>query len=181
MPADPLRLAALMADALPAPDAPGWDAAMRQAITRGHLAVWMAGTAERLGVPLNSPLLSRARLSRAERAEIKAVGEKQLDYLKGFQEARLDMSEQAIAARSSMYPGALKATYYGARWGEWEIPEGLMPGMQQCLTRCLCKIHVVEGDGEDGTLVREMGGTEHHCEECPDLAGEHPIKRRREE
>jgi len=26
--------------------------------------------------------------------------------------------------------------------------------------------------------LREMGGTEAHCSECPPLAGEHPVKRR---
>lgn len=178
MPTDPLRIAALMADALPSADDPAWDAKMRAIITRGHLAAWMAGTGERLGVKVDSPLLSQARLSRAERKEINAIVKRQLDYLREFNQARGDMSEQATAARSSMYPGAVKSTYYGARWGDWEIPEALMPGMQTCLTRCLCRIHVVEGEDGEGTLVREMGGTEHHCDECPPLEGEHPIKRR---
>lgn len=178
MPTDPLRLTALMAEALPPPGAKDWDAQMRQAITRGHLAAWMSGTAERLGVPLDSPLLSRARLSKAERQEIKQVVERQLEYLRGFEKARDDMSEDAIANRSSLYPGALKTTYYGARWGDWEIPEELMPGNQQCITRCLCKIDVRDNGDGTGMLMRSMGGTEHHCTECPPLAGDHPVKRR---
>src|SRR5262245_15518668 len=121
MPSDPLRIAALVASALPSPDDPQWEAKMRAAITRGHLAAWMAGTAERPGGPLESPLLSRKRLSRAERKEINAIVKKQLDYLQGFEQARGDMSESATAARADMYPGAVKSTYYGARWGDWEI------------------------------------------------------------
>lgn len=178
MPSDPLKLAALMMDELPSADDPSWDTKMRAVITRGHLAAWMAGTAERLEVPLDSPLLSRARLSRAERDEIKAVVERQLEYLQGFEKARGDMSKGAITARSSMYPGAVKATYYEARWGDWEIPEGLMPGNQTCLTRCLCEISVTDNGDGTGTLTRKMGGAEHHCDECPPLEGDHEVQRR---
>jgi len=154
---------------------------MRALITRGHTAAWLAGTSERLGVPLDSPLLSRQRLSRAERAEIKALVEKQLEYLRGFNDARSDMSEQAIAARASMYPGAVRSTYYGARWGDWDIPEELLPGMQTCLTRCLCSISISDNGDGTGTLTRKMGGTEHHCDECPPLEGDHEISRRGKE
>jgi hypothetical protein len=179
MPADPLRIAALMAQSLPSADDPAWDAKMRAVLTRGHTAAWMAGTAERLGVKPDSALFSQRRLSRAERAEIKAVVEGQLTYLKGFAAARGDMSERAIAARADLYPGAVKATYYAARWGDWEIPAGLMPGMQQCITRCLCKIAGIRDNGDGtGVLVRELGGTEWHCTECPPLAGEHPVRRK---
>lgn len=178
MPTSPLRIAALMAGELPDPTDPAWEKKMLSLITRGHLAAWMAGTGERLGVKPNSPLLSRQRLSRAEREEIKRVVEKQLEYLRGFEQARGEMSERAVAARAGMYPGAVKQTYYGARWGDWEIPDELMPGAQVCLTRCLCEIEVRDNEDGTGTLVRRMGGTEHHCDECPPLAGEHPIERR---
>lgn len=175
---DPLRLAALMTEALPDPTSPKWADEMRKVITRGHLAAWMAGTAERLNVPVDSPLLSKARLSRAERDEIKQTVDAQLEYLKKFEQERGDMSEAAIAARADLYPGAVKATYYEARWGDWDIPENLLPGNQQCLTRCLCEIEIRDNDDGTGTLVRSMGGTESHCDECPPLAGEHEIERR---
>lgn len=176
--ADPLKIAALMAQSLPNPDSAAWEKEMRQVITRGHMAAWMSGTAERLGVKPDSPLLSQRRLSRAERAEITRIVDRQLAYLREFARARGDMSERAVAARADMYPGAVKSTYYGARWGDWEIPDSLLPGNQQCLTRCLCSGHVEDtGDGT-GVWVRKMGGTEHHCEECPPLEGEHPITRR---
>lgn len=178
MPNPAMKIAALMAAGLPSPDAPDWEAQMRAVITRGHLAAWMAGTAERLGVKADSPLLSRQRLSRAERKEINAIVAKQLDYLRGFEQARGDMSEAATAARADMYPGAVKGTYLSARWGEWDIPENLLPGNQQCLTRCLCDGHVEDNGDGTGVWVRKLGGTEHHCTECPELEGEHPIKRR---
>jgi hypothetical protein len=179
LPADPLRIAALMAQSLPSADDPAWDAKMRAVLTRGHTAAWMAGTAERLGVKPDSALFSQRRLSRAERNEIKQVVEGQLAYLKGFAQARGDMSERAITARADLYPGAVKATFYAARWGDWEIPAWLMPGMQQCITRCLCKIAGIRDNGDGtGVLVRELGGTEQHCGECPPLAGEHSVKRR---
>lgn len=167
-----------MAEALPSPNDPKWEEKMRQTITRGHLAAWMSGTSERLGVPLDSPLLSRQRLSRAERQEIKAIVEKQLQYLKGFEQDRDGMSEGAIAARSDLYPGALKQTYLSARYGDWEIPPQLMPGNQQCITRCRCEAHVKDNGDGTGLWVREMKGTENHCSECPSLQGEHPIKRK---
>lgn len=175
---NPLRLAALMADALPAPNSPAWDRDMRAAITRGHLAAWMSGTAERLGVPLDSPLLSRQRLSKAERTEINRIVSVQLDYLRGFEKSRGDMSEQAIAARAGMYPGALSGTYLSARWGDWDIPDNLIPGNQTCLTRCRCEAHVEDNGDGTGVWVRKLGGSEHSCDECPGLAGEHSVKRR---
>ena len=177
MPDAPLRLAALVAADLPSPDAKDWDAQMRRVITRGHTAAWLAGTAERLGVPLNSPLLSRARLSRAERAEIAKLVEKQLKYLKGFQDARGEMSDGAVAARADMYPGAVRATYYDAKYGDWDIPESLMPGNQECLTRCKCTISVADNGDGTGTLTRSLHA-ENNCDECPPLAGEHEVKRK---
>ena len=170
-----LRLAALTATALPAPDARQWRSAMERAITQGHTAAWMAGTAERLGVKPGGALLSQARLSRAERAEIKAAVAAQLRYLDGFDPA--GMSEAAIAARSKLYAGAVQTTFYAARWGDWEIPGELIPGTAACLGNCRCSINVVDSGDGTGTLTRTIGG-EQHCTECPPLAGEHPVRRR---
>jgi len=88
------------------------------------------------------------------------------------------MSDGAVQARSDMYPGAVKSTYYGARYGEWDIPDDLMPGNQVCLTRCLCSIEVKDNGDGTGTLTRRMGGTEAHCDECPPLAGDHEVERK---
>lgn len=179
MPNDPLKLTALMASALPAVDDPKWAEKMRQVITRGHLSAWMLGTAERLGVPPDSPLLSRQRLSRAEREEIKAIVARQIEYLRGFEKDKGAMSEAGISNRASLYPGALSTTYYATRWGDWQIPDQLLPGTAQCITRCKCSISVKDNGDGTGVLTRVMGGVETaHCSECPALAGDHPVKRR---
>ena len=177
MPNPAQKIAALMVEELPAPDDPRWAEKMRAIITRGHTAAWLSATAERLGVKVDSPVLSRARLSRAERAEIKGIVEKQLAYLKGFEQAKGEMSEAAIQARSDMYPGAVSQTWASARWGDWDIPDTLLPGNQQCLTRCLCEISVADNGDGTGTLTRTLNG-EAHCDDCPPLAGEHEVERR---
>lgn len=175
----PLRLAALTATAISsAPTGAGWYAAMARSIAQGHTAAWLAGTAERLGVKPGGALLSERRLSRAERADIKAQVAAQLRYLEGFAAAREGMSDAAVAARAKMYAGAVSQTYYAARWGDWEIPDHLMPGNQACLGNCRCSISVVDSGDGTGTLTRVMGG-ERHCTECPPLAGDHPVVRRR--
>jgi len=186
MPTDPARLAALMSDAIASATTAytdggslrAYEKEMQAIIARGHAAAWISGTSERLGVPLDSPLLSQARLSRAERADIKALVSTQLEYLKGFTDAAGDMSSDAVAARAGLYAGAVRSTLYGAQYGDWDIPPELMPGNQECVTNCLCEISVADdGDGK-GTLTRVMGGTEHHCTECPGLAGEHAVTRK---
>ena len=178
MPTDPLRLAALASVAIAqiAPDSPTWQRDMERVIARAHLASWLAATSERLGVPVGSPLLSRARLSRAERAEIKGVVDRQLEYLRGFD--REGMSEAAIAARMQLYSGATRETFYQARWGDWEIPDYLWPCRQACMTNCKCMVSVKDNGDGTGVLTREAHA-EQHCAECPPLAGDYPVKRRR--
>lgn len=176
----PLRITALLSETIAAipPDARDWERRMEQAIARGHTAAWIAGTAERLGVRADSALISRSRLSRAERADIAALVKRQMDYLKGFAGAREGMSEAAIRARAQLYAGAVRASYYTARWGDWEIPDSLMPGMQTCLGNCKCRLSDVKDNGDGtGVLTREMG-SEPHCKECPPLQGDHPVRRK---
>jgi hypothetical protein len=177
MPDAPARLAALTSASLPAPDARQWRRDMERAIATGHTAAWIAGTSERLGVPVGG-LLNPRNLSRAERAELKATIAAQLKYLDGFD--RAGMSEAAIAARAELYPGATRQTYYMARWGDWDIPGDLMPGNQECITQCKCEISVKDNGDGTGVLTRTMHA-EAHCTECPPLAGDHPVKRRRRE
>ncbi len=186
MPSDPSKIAALMSDAIASASqsyADGGSLAafekeMGRIVARGHTAAFLAGTSERLRVPLDSPLLSQARLSKAERADIKALVANQLGYLKDFASAAGDMSPEAVAARANLYAGAIRPTLYGAQYGDWEIPDNLMPGNQTCMGNCRCEISVTDdGDGK-GTLVRVMGATEKSCEECPPLAGEHPVTRK---
>lgn len=164
--------------ALPNPGSPAWQREMERIIARGHTAAWIAGQAERLGVKPDSPLISQARLSRAERAEIKAIVDAQLRYFRGFQADIAGMSEAQIKARALLYSGATRATLYTARWGDWDVPQRLMPGNQDCVSRCLCTISIKDNGDGTGMLTRAMGGTEHHCTSCPPLAGDHPIRRR---
>lgn len=89
------------------------------------------------------------------------------------------MSEAAVLARAQMYAKAITQTYYEARWGTWDIPPNLMPGNQQCMVNCLCRISIEDNGNGTGILTRTMGGTEHHCTECPPLQGDHPVKRRK--
>lgn len=178
--ADPLKLAALMSQAISSVSNVGsaaWQRDVEQIIVRGHMAAWMAGTAERLGVPVDSPLLSRARLSRAERKEVQGAVDAQRVYFRRFQAEMAEMSEAQIAARAQLYAGAVRKTLYEARWGDWEIPSRLMPGTAQCLTNCRCSVSVRDNGDGSGVLVRVLGGSR-HCTECPALAGEHPVKRR---
>lgn len=156
-----------------------WRRAMEVAIRRSQTAAYIAATAERLKT---TPALVKG-LSRAERAELDKRIDAQLKYLDGFasdlKAGKLTMAQ--AQARAAMYAGAVNQGYYAARWGDWMIPDDLMPGNQQCKANCNCRISVkAEGDDSDtGTLTREMGKPEHHCTECPMLVGSYEVKRRR--
>lgn len=155
-----------------------WRRDMERIITTQTTAAYIAATAQRLGVPPDSPLLSRQRLSRAERADIRRQVADQLRFLDGFAADLGRLSPAQVMARAKLYATGPRAFYYAQRWGGWEIPDRLLPGLQACLGNCLCRIDIRDhGDGT-GTLTRTMGGTEHHCSECPPLAGDHPVRRR---
>lgn len=159
-----------------------WQREMREHLLRAHTAAYIAATAERLNVPANSPLISRQRLSRAEKADIAAAVNRQLEYLSGFVRDIQNgaMSPAAITARASLYGPSVRPFWYQQRYGDWEIPDNLLPGRQQCLGNCLCRLLDVRDNGDGtGVLTRVMGGTENHCKECPPLAGDWPVRRRR--
>ena len=189
MPADLLKLDALTRVAIreatdkliTGGNIDAWERAMRQAITRGHTAATLAGIAERLNIPLDENLISARRLSRAERNEIKAAVGKQLDYLRGFvDDVRAErLSEKDLRRRADMYSGAVRDTFYSTRWGNWDIPDRLMPCRQTCLTNCKCTISVKDNGDGTGTLTRVLGAVEvGHCTACPPLAGDHQVRRR---
>lgn len=191
MPADLLKLDALTRTAIRTATAAylsggsidTWEKAMQQAITRGHTAATLAGIAERgIGGRIRealSRLVGDRALSKADRVVLRERLREQVDYLRGFvTDVKAEkLSEARIRQRADMYAGATRATYYAARWGEWEIPDRLMPGNQQCLSNCRCSISVADNGDGTGVLTRIMGG-EWHCTECPPLAGDHPVKRR---
>ena len=155
-----------------------WRKQMELAIRRSQTAAYIAATAERLGV---SPKLVKG-LSKAERAELDVRIAAQLKYLDGFvadlKAGKLTMAQ--AQARAALYAGATRQSFYAARWGDWEIPDRLMPGSQQCVTNCKCSISVKDNDDGTGTLTRVMHGDEMvHCTECPALEGDHEVKRRK--
>ena len=192
MPTPADRLAALAAASIA--DATGaltrggsvgaWERAMQAALARAHTAAYIAATAQRLGIAPDSPLISQSRLSRAERADISAQVAGQLKYLRAFaaQVKAGGLSERAVLARAVSYAGSVKAPYYAARWGEWDIPTRLLPGTAQCMGNCLCHLSDVKDNGDGtGTLTRVLGAgaAERHCADCPGLAGDHEVRRRR--
>ncbi len=158
-----------------------WEKDMQAILARLHTASYISATAARLNVSPDSPLISQSRLSRAERADISAQVAGQLKYLRAFaaQVKAGGMSERAVLARAVSYAGSVKAPYYAARWGEWDIPTRLLPGMQQCHGNCKCSGSVVDNGDGTGVWRRVMGGTEYHCTECPQLEGDHEVRRRR--
>jgi hypothetical protein len=158
-----------------------WYRDMERIITTQQTAAYIAATAERLRVPPDSPLLSRSRLSRAEKQDIARSVENQLRYLRGFRQAieAGELTPAQLAARANMYATGARTFYNEMRWGDWEIPRELLPGMQTCMGRCRCSVSVTDNGDGTGVLLRVMGGTENHCEECPPLAGEHPVRRKR--
>lgn len=160
---------------------PRWEAEMRRILTTSHTATYLAATAERLNLSPDSNLFQRNRLTRAEKADIQRAVNRQLEYLRGFVKAIKEdnLSDAQIRARANLYGPSVKAFYYQQRWGDWVIPDNLLPGNQQCLSNCLCRGYI-SADNGDGTGIwtREMGGTEQHCTECPGLAGDHPVKRK---
>src|SRR5688572_133105 len=137
-----------------------WERAMQAALARAHTAAFISATAQRLGIAPDSPLISERRLSRAERADIRAQVEAQLRYLTKFAAAVRagGMSPQAVMARAVSYAGSVKAPYYAARWGEWDIPTRLLPGTAQCMGNCLCSLTDVKDNGDGtGVLTRVLG------------------------
>lgn len=174
MPTDPLKLAALAATAIV--DAlPDWDEGERL-IKRGHRAAYLAGLAERLGVPLDTALLSENRLSRAERNEVDALIEAQLAYWRKFEDA--DVSEAAIAARAAMYGRATRGTYSIARWGDWDLPFHPTQG-SECMSNCLCSWEVTDQGEGQGLAMWHLGASERHCTTCPTRAQNSPYRVRR--
>lgn len=158
-----------------------WERAMERAITTAHTAAYIAAAAERLGVSPDSPLISRQRLSRAERADIDKAVADQVAYLQKFAGQLDGLTPGQIAARARMYGSSITPFYYTQRYGPWDIPARLLPGNQTCLTNCRCSVEIRDNGDGTGVLVRTLGPTEQSCDECVRLAGRHPIRRKTEE
>jgi hypothetical protein len=140
----------------------GFAKAMEAALVKGHTAAYLAATAGRAGVKVDSGLFKG--LSKAERADIRKAVTAQLDYLKGFDPS--DMSDKAISARMAMYAGSVRGTFYGARYpGLSQYPGD---GNTQCLTNCKCDLT----EADDG-IHWNLSAVE-NCDDCQALAAGSP-------
>ncbi len=155
----PLNLHALALDAIQQIDfsKPGWPKAMEAIIARAHTAAAIAAIADRAGVKVDSGLFKG--LSKAERSVIKAVVQKQLDYLKGFVAAAPNMSEAQIKARATLYAGAVKGTFSQTRYPS--LPFHPADGGTPCLTNCKCSWN----DQGGGVYLWTLHADE-HCSGC---------------
>lgn len=139
---------------------PGRD--MRKAIATAHSAATYAAIKERTGVMPKG-------LSKIERAELKARVSEQLKYYDRFVAQAGEMSDAAIAARAQMYAGAVRGTYYGARYPGLNQYPG--DGSTKCLTNCLCSL-----DERDDGIHWVLDGGE-HCDDCETMAANSPYTR----
>ncbi len=171
MPTDPAKLQTRIRDAIRAatlklPNVTAWEKAMKTALTQAATAASLAGLADRLRVPLDSALLSSARLSRAERADIATRVNAQLQYLAGFRDALPGMSDAQIAARANLYGGPVRASYYSARFPR--LPSVPGDGSTPCKAGCKCTLDQ-RGDG----IYWVLGAAE-HCDGCVSRAAGSP-------
>jgi hypothetical protein len=60
------------------------------------------------------------------------------DFLRGFVQAAPDLSEAQVAQRAALYLGAVRATYYGARFPG--LPSYPGDGQTACRTNCRCQL-----------------------------------------
>ena len=91
----------------------------------------------------------------------------QVTYLTGFSQdlRREDMSAALMKARAALYAGALKGTYYRARFWPWDLPFVPTEG-SECMVNCTCTIDVTEAGDGTGLMAWTLG--EHaHAETCP--------------
>ena len=137
-----------------------WRTAMERALTVAHTSAYIVGTAERLGVNVKT----LKGLSRTERAEIRAMVGPQLDYLAGFVSAQGGLSDAQTAARAALYSGAVRSTYYGARFPG--LPAYPGDGSTPCRTNCKCSVEE-RADGFYWILHPAE-----HCGECQQRAAQ---------
>jgi len=140
-------------------NATAFERAMQRALAKAHTAAYIRGTADRTGV------LPKG-LSKAERDDVKARVSEQADFLRGFVQAAPDLSEAQVAQRAALYLGAVRATYYGARFPGLSSYPG--DGSTACKTNCKCHL-----EARDDGVWWIMGSAE-HCDDCRALAAGSP-------
>ena len=131
-----------------------WARQMARTIGDGHRDAYRLGA----GVKDMSPE-ARAFLASAIADQVK--------YLTGFsQDVRSEhMTPALMKARAALYAGALKGTYYRARFWPWDLPFVPTEG-SECMVNCTCTIDVTEAGDGTGLMAWTLG--EHaHAETCP--------------
>lgn len=160
-----------------------WEKAMRASLTRAHTAAYVVGTADRLGSHAGTALVNVRNLSKAERKEIAALVNRQIDYLQGFAVAIAEgtTTPRGLTARAALYAGAIRETYNVTRWGAWDLPFVPGDGSSECLGNCGCRIEVKDNGDGTGALRWVLSGLERHCKTCPTRARRSPyaVKRKR--
>jgi hypothetical protein len=173
VPSDPL--APLMARFLAEADRLG-----RRALASGNYQAWARDFQQQLiDYHLASYFLgkSAAQLSpEAERILTRLI-DQQLAYVKKFGGAAGDLSDAMFLARSSLYAGALKATYYRAKYSDWVLP--FVPTEKcECMVNCTCMIRVDDLGGGRGLMYWILGDNE-HCPTCLNRKADSPFRVRR--
>ena len=145
-----------------------WAREMERTIARAHTAAFIGGTADRLGLKPDSPLITPRNLSRAERARIETAIAGQRPYLAKFAaDVRSgNLSDAQIAARADLYAGPVRVTYSQTRWADVKLPAHPADGSSECLMMCKCN-WVQQDDGYYWML-----GTAEHCPTCNTRASE---------
>jgi len=141
-----------------------WRRAMEVAIRRSQTASFIAGIAERLGVPVSAI----KKPSRAERKELDKRINRQLKYLDGYEAdwKAGKMTPAQAMARSALYPGATRGGYYEARYPSLNQVPG--DGQTVCLGNCKCTL-----DERDKGIYWTLNAGE-SCPDCVEMAAGSP-------
>jgi len=110
--------------ALASGDYARWAEDFQQQLVDYHLAAYFLGKDE-------------SQLSKAAEKVLTKLIDQQLAYAKKFGDVAGSLSDAAFLARSSLYGGALKATYSRAKWANWPLP--FHPTERcECMANCQC-------------------------------------------
>ena len=145
-----------------------WEITIQKTLGRAHQAAYLLGLAERLGVDLSSGLITPRNLSRAERAELKAIVAEQLDYLRRFVDVAGGLSDAQIGARADLYALAPKQSYWRA-WAGGADLECLPGSCEECYSNCRCHLER-QADGIYWNCTADAAS----CSSCRERGAQRP-------
>ena len=140
-------------------DTEAWERSIQKTLAKAHQAAYMLGAAERLKVPINSPLLNARNLSRYERDQLKSIVSTQLDFLSRFVDVSGGLSPEAIDVRADLYALAPKQTYWTG-WSGQEL-ECVPGGCEECFGNCRCSLR-----RETNGIHWDCADDSHSCDSC---------------